>query len=33
VYDPAWSCPLAPEENWMPAAIEAGERLPAKKAR
>jgi hypothetical protein len=33
VYDPAWSCPLAPEENWLPAAIEAGERLPAKKGR
>lgn len=28
VQDPAWSCPLAPQENWLPAAIEAGERLP-----
>jgi uncharacterized protein len=27
VYDPAWSCPLAPQENWLPVAIEAGERL------
>jgi uncharacterized protein len=30
VYDPAWSCPLAPQENWLPAAVEAGERLPGK---
>lgn len=30
VYDPIWSCPLAPQENWLPAAIAAGERLPAK---
>jgi uncharacterized protein len=28
-YDPVWSCPLAPQENWLPVAIEAGERLPA----
>jgi hypothetical protein len=27
VYDPAWSCPLAPPENWLPVAIRAGERL------
>jgi len=27
VYDAAWSCPLAPQENWLPVAIEAGERL------
>jgi uncharacterized protein (DUF1684 family) len=27
VYDPKWSCPLAPQENWLPVAIEAGERL------
>ena len=33
VYDPIWSCPLAPQENWLAAAIEAGERLPAKKGR
>lgn len=26
-YDPRWSCPLAPQENWLPAPIEAGERL------
>ena len=30
VYDPIWSCPLAPQENWLPAAVEAGERLPGK---
>ena len=28
VYDPAWSCPLAPQENWLPIPILAGERLP-----
>jgi hypothetical protein len=28
VYDPAWSCPLAPQENWLPVPINAGERLP-----
>jgi len=27
VYDAKWSCPLAPQENWLPVAIEAGERL------
>jgi uncharacterized protein (DUF1684 family) len=29
VYDPAWSCPLAPQENWLPVPILAGERLPS----
>jgi uncharacterized protein (DUF1684 family) len=28
VYDPIWSCPLAPQENWLPVPIPAGERLP-----
>ncbi len=28
VYDPRWSCPLAPQENWLPVPIRAGERLP-----
>jgi uncharacterized protein (DUF1684 family) len=28
VQDPKWSCPLAPQENWLPVAITAGERLP-----
>ena len=27
VYDPLWSCPLAPRENWLAIPIEAGERL------
>lgn len=27
-YDPKWSCPLAPQENWLPVPINAGERLP-----
>jgi uncharacterized protein (DUF1684 family) len=27
VYDPVWSCPLAPPENWLTVAIRAGERL------
>lgn len=27
VYDPSWSCPLAPQENWLPVPIEAGERV------
>jgi hypothetical protein len=27
VYDPIWSCPLAPEENWLSMPIAAGERL------
>lgn len=26
-YDPKWSCPLAPHENWLEVAITAGERL------
>lgn len=29
VYDPAWSCPLAPTENWLTVPIRAGERLTA----
>jgi uncharacterized protein len=28
VYDPIWSCPLAPQENWLGVPIPAGERLP-----
>lgn len=28
VYDPRWSCPLAPQENWLTVPIRAGERLP-----
>lgn len=32
-YDPAWSCPLAPQENWLSMAIEAGERLPRSRDR
>lgn len=31
VYDPAWSCPLAPQENWLPVAVPAGERLPGRR--
>jgi len=27
VYDARWSCPLAPQENWLPVPIAAGERL------
>jgi uncharacterized protein len=27
VYDPRWSCPLAPQENWLAVPIPAGERL------
>ncbi|HEY7526573.1 MAG TPA: DUF1684 domain-containing protein [Candidatus Limnocylindria bacterium] len=27
VYDPRWSCPLAPQENWLSVPISAGERL------
>jgi uncharacterized protein len=27
VFDPRWSCPLAPRENWLEVPIEAGERL------
>ena len=26
-YDPRWSCPLAPSENRMQVAVEAGERM------
>jgi len=26
-YDPRWSCPLAPQENWLAPPIEAGERM------
>lgn len=26
-YDPAWVCPLAPPDNWLPVAVRAGERL------
>ncbi len=26
-YDPRWSCPLSPQENWLPVPIKAGERL------
>lgn len=29
-YDPIWSCPLAPQENWLPVPINAGERLPGR---
>lgn len=25
-YDARWACPLAPRENWLPVAIQAGER-------
>ncbi len=31
-YDERWSCPLAPRSNWLPVAIEAGERLQASPA-
>jgi uncharacterized protein len=27
VYDPRWSCPLSPQENWLSVPIAAGERL------
>ena len=27
VYDERWSCPLAPQENWLTVPIAAGERL------
>ena len=33
VYDPIWSCPLAPQENWLTVPIAAGERLPESKRR
>ena len=26
-YDPRWSCPLAPSENWLDVPVRAGERL------
>ncbi len=29
-YDPRWSCPLAPEGNRLPAAVDAGEQLPSR---
>ena len=32
-YDPIWTCPLAPQENWLSVPIEAGERLPEPKRR
>jgi uncharacterized protein len=32
VQDPIWSCPLAPQENWLPVKIEGGERLPEPRA-
>jgi len=28
VFDSIWSCPLAPQENWLAAPIRGGERLP-----
>lgn len=28
-YDPRWSCPLAPRENWLSVPVAAGERLRA----
>ena len=28
-YDPRWTCPLAPPENWLSAAVRAGERYEA----
>ena len=28
-YDSRWACPLAPAENRLPLAVEAGERLAA----
>jgi uncharacterized protein (DUF1684 family) len=33
VYDPRWSCPLAPQENWLAVPITAGERLPEERGR
>ena len=33
VYDPIWSCPLAPQENWLGVPITSGERLPEAKDR
>jgi len=31
VYDPIWSCPLAPQDNWLSIPVNAGEQLPASK--
>jgi uncharacterized protein (DUF1684 family) len=28
-HDPAWTCPLAPQENRLPVEVAAGERLPS----
>lgn len=28
-YNPAWSCPIPPGENWLTVSIRAGERTPA----
>jgi uncharacterized protein (DUF1684 family) len=25
-YSPRWACPLAPQENWLPVPIRAGEK-------
>jgi len=33
VFDPIWSCPLAPQENWLPVPINAGEQLPESRRR
>jgi uncharacterized protein (DUF1684 family) len=33
VYDPRWSCPLAPPENRLPVPVEVGERLPSSEER
>ena len=33
VYDAIWSCPLAPQENWLQVGIAAGERLPGSSRR
>ena len=32
VYDPRWSCPLAPQENWLAVPIPAGERIKPARA-
>jgi len=26
-YDARWACPLAPQENWLPMPVRAGEKL------
>ena len=31
-YDPRWSCPLSPPENYLPIAVRAGERTPVTSA-